>query len=127
MTGNRSAGVYAIDLKWYDANRRSFAVLVRPCLCSTHRRLGAEHSVEHILKTVRDCCARSPAFLSRKLPVLETAFRLFLADGNRPMPLEEIEQKLVRLRGRSSCPPLPILARLLESDSYYGIRRVDTG
>jgi hypothetical protein len=120
---NQSSELWAIDLKWYDENQRSFVALVHSCLCSSHGRLGAEHSVEYIIKTVRGCCSRSPRFLDTKTPLLEVAFRLLLAQGNEPMTLEDMREKLVELRGSSNCPPLHILARLLENDSYYGIRR----
>ena len=56
---------------------------------------------------------------------MEGIFRLFLANGNQPLDLEELGEKLRKLRGEGVYPTSPaVLSRILESDCYYGLRQV---
>jgi len=84
-----------------------------------------EISSADLLSTIKNCCSKTPGFITGELPILECVFRLFLANGNQPLNLEELGRQLSERRGgdtyRTSAEILP---RLLESDQYYGLRQV---
>ncbi len=118
-----------IDLDWYQQNNRSLSASAKNYLCpKCAQRLDAETKeipVDALLAAIKDCCSRTPGFITERLPILESAFRLFLANGNQPLSLEELGQRLSEWRGgdtyRTSAEILP---RLLSKDEYYGIREV---
>jgi hypothetical protein len=59
------------------------------------------------------------------MPLMEMVFRLFLANGNDPMTLEEVQTRLqdkLRESGDLRDVSLPKLKRIIESDHYYGLR-----
>ena len=113
-------------MDWYRQNNRSFLTLAQGCLCpKCHERLKeGEISVEELLTTIRDCCSKTPGFINDRLPILQSIFRLFLANGNQPLDLEELGEQLSQWRGgdiyRTSNE---VLSRLLESDQSYGLRQ----
>ena len=116
-----------IDLDWYQQNNRSFFAMAQGCLCPECReqmKVG-EISSADLLSTIKNCCSKTPGFITGELPILECVFRLFLANGNQPLNLEELGRQLSERRGgdtyRTSAEILP---RLLESDQYYGLRQV---
>ena len=114
-----------IDLDWYQHNNRSFSTLAQKCLCAECReRLTGDLSADELLATIKDCCSNAPEFITRRLPILESAFRLFLANGNQPLDLEELGKQLSERRnGDTYCTSAEILFRLLGSDQYYGLRQ----
>ena len=118
-----------IDLEWYQTNNRSFSTLAKRCLCARCReRLRAEEEeipVDELLTAIRDCCSQEPGFITGELPILESIFRLFLANDNQPLYLEELGEQLVEWRaGNPYRTSVEVLSRILESDQYYGLRRV---
>ena len=118
-----------VDLDWFQQNNRSLFALVQGCLCPKCRKqLGAEKGEvlsADLLSTVRDCCSKTPDFITHQLPILESIFRLFLANDNQPLDLEELERQLSEWRGGDTyCTSVEILPRLLESDQYYGFCQV---
>ena len=118
-----------IDLDWYQLNRRSFTTLAQRCLCSRCReRLQVETgeiTAADLLMAITDCCSREPGFITGGLPILESIFRLFLANGNQSLDLETLGEQLREWRGEGLYRiPTEVLSRLLESDRYYGLRQV---
>ena len=119
-----------IDLGWFQPNNRSFSTLAQGCLCpECRRRLRAEEdevSAADLLTAIRDCCSKVPNFITLELPVLESVFRFFLANGNQPLDLVELGTQLSDRRGgdihRTS---VEVLSRLLGNDHYYGLRPVN--
>ncbi len=119
-----------IDLGWYPQNSRSFSALAGSRLCpKCSKRLSRgdkEISANAILSAIRDCCSQEPGYINDQLPVLESIFRVFLANGNQPLDVEELGQRLNEWRGadayRTSGEVLP---RILENERYYGLRRVE--
>jgi hypothetical protein len=83
-------------------------------------------SDDDFLASIRDCCSRAPEFITPRLPILESVFRLFLANNNQPLDLEELGKRLSQWRGGGASGISEILAPLLENDRYYGVRRVET-
>ena len=116
-----------IDLDWYQQNSRSFLALAQGRLCPKCReqmKVG-EVSPADLLATIKDCCSKTPGFITGKLPILESIFRLFLANGNQPLNLEELGKQLSERRdGDTYYTSAEMLSRLLGSDQYYGLRQV---
>ncbi|HEY33614.1 MAG TPA: hypothetical protein G4O10_11010 [Dehalococcoidia bacterium] len=118
---------WSIDMDWFEANERSLVALVRGSLCSKCRkRLDSEGkltSLDDLLTAIRDCCSTEPAYISGELPIMESVFRLFLANGNQPLDLIEMGRQLSERRGVDTYrTSVEILSRLLKNDRYYGIR-----
>ncbi len=129
ISAEQSGIRWFIDMDWFPQHNRSFSALARGCLCSACReRLKAEPeeiAAADLLATFRDCCSKTPGFISSELPILESVFHLFLANGNQPLDLEELSRQLSEWRGGDSYRTSPeILSRLLESDQYYGLSQV---
>jgi len=121
---------WSIDMDWFEAHNRSLTALVKGSMCpKCRKRLDAEgklNSLDDILTTVRECCATEPAYISGELPIMESVFRLFLANGNQPLDLIELGRQLSERRGVDTYrTSVEILSRLLKNDRYYGIRPVE--
>jgi hypothetical protein len=116
-----------IDLDWHQQSNCSFFALAQGCLCpKCQERLKREISVVDLLTTIKDCCSETPNFITGKLPILESIFRLFLANGNQPLDLEELGRQLSEWRGGDTYrTSVEILSRLLNSDQYYGLRQIN--
>ena len=120
---------WRIDLDWFELNSRSFFTLALGCLCPNCRKQlkEGEISEESLLETISSCCCNVPDFITLDLPILESIFRVFLANGNQSFNLEELGQQLNERRGvdayRTSAE---VLSRLLKADEYYGIREIET-
>ena len=115
-----------IDLEWHQQSNRSFLALAQGCLCpECQRRLKGEISAADLLTAVKGCCSGTPNFITGEMPVLESIFRLFLANGNQPLGLEELGKRLSEWRGGDTYrTSVEILSRLLGGDRYYGLRQV---
>lgn len=122
---------WSIDMAWFEANNRSLTALVRGSLCpKCRKRRGSEgelSSLNDLLTTIRKCCSTEPAYISGELPIMESVFRLFLANGNQPLDLIELGRQLSERRGVDTYrTSVEILSRLLKNDKYYGIRPVES-
>lgn len=129
-TGGRSKSRWFIDLDWYQQNQRSFALLARRCLCpDCLQRLGAtvtEVSADELISAVKECCSTLPYYITPRLPLLESVFRVILSNGNRPLELEELVRQLDQRRGGYSFRTSEAaLYRLLENDRFYGLCPVE--
>ena len=129
ITTNQIRPRWFIDFDWYQQSNRSFFALSQHYLCANCReRLkpgGTEISPTELLRTIRECCSKIPEFITPKLPILESVFRLFLTNGNQPLDLEELGKQLSeRFNGDTYRTSPEILFRLLSHDRYYGLRQV---
>ncbi len=117
-----------IDLEWYQPNNRSFIVLAQSYLCpKCAKQLDAKGkymSVNTLLSNIRDCCSHVPGFIADQQPIMESAFRLFLANGNQPLNLEELSSQLSEWRGGDYRTSVEILSRLFKNNRYYGLREI---
>jgi len=126
---DQSGPQWFIDLDWYQQSNRSFSALAEYYLCPKCReRLKVsegEIPTADLLSTIKDCCSKTPGFITRTLPILESIFRLFLANSNQLLDLEELGKQLSECRdGDTYCTSVDILSRLLGSDRYYGLNQV---
>ena len=117
-----------VDFDWYQQNNRSLFALTQHCLCHKCREHlgagGAAVPMSDLLAAVRDCCSQDPEFITSRLPILESVFRLILANGNQPIDLEELGNRLrERLGGDTYRTSPEILSRLLSNDRFYGLRQ----
>ena len=122
---------WAIDPDWFEANNRSLLALVRCGLCSKCRkRLDSEKkwgSLADLMTAIRGCCSNEPDYINGALPIMESVFRLFLANGNQALDLIELGRQLSERRGVDTYrTSVEILSRLLKYDEYYGIRPVES-
>jgi hypothetical protein len=133
-TENRESGknetLWCIDLDWYKSNNRSISTLAKDRLCSKCRkRLKVDKSevgITELITAINECCSNAPEYISKDLPILESVFRLFLANGNQPLEIEILNDKLNELRGRDSYrTSVELLSRLLKADRYYGLKQVN--
>lgn len=118
---------WAISLDWFQQHNRSVSVLVRSYLCPRcAQRLNADgkkNAPDVLMAAVKDCCSHTPDFINERLPILESVFRLFLANGNQPLYLKELGKRLSELRGGDPYRTSPeALSRLLKNDRYYGLQ-----
>jgi len=125
----QSSPHWFIDLDWFQQNSRSFSALVQSCLCPKCReRLKVEKGevlADDLLSAIRDCCSKTSGFITDKLPILESIFRLLLANGNQPLDLEELERRLSEWWGGDAYRiSTEILSCLLSSDQYYGLSQI---
>jgi hypothetical protein len=122
-----SEAQWAIDLNWLKNNNRSFHILARGVLCPKCRKKLNVDTIEakpaDLIKAVHECCAKTDNFITPNLPFQESIFRIFLANGNKPLKLEELGEQLTKRRGadmhRTS---VAFLLRLIQNDDYYGIK-----
>ena len=125
---DQPAPKWFIDLDWYQQNSRSFLTSAQRCLCPKCReRLKIKEGktkVTSLLSAFKKCCSKTPEFVTYKLPILESIFRYYLANGNQPLELEELGRQLSERRsGDSYGTSVEMLTRLLRNDQYYGLRQ----
>ncbi len=118
---------WIIALDWFQQNNRSVSALIQNYLCPKCAKQlsakGKENSPDALMSAIKDCCSHTPEFINDRLPISESIFRLFLANGNRPLDLEELGEQLSELRGGDPYRTSPeILYRLLKNDCYYGLQ-----
>lgn len=141
---------YYIDLSWFDENGLSFNDIAQARMCEECRaKLGTEVEERtpifdkktgrmtfefkkvrygsNPIRTIRDHCARRKGYITPEMPTLEAIFRIYLANGNQPMPLEHVREQLTEWCPGGGCQwlmlPTEALERLVQHDTYYGIRR----
>jgi hypothetical protein len=120
---------WTIALDWFPQNNRSISALIQGCLCPGCAKelntKGKGSSPDALMSAVKNCCSRTSGFINDRLPIAESIFRLFLANGNQPLDLEELGKKLSELRGGDPYRTSPeTLSRLLKNDRYYGFQEV---
>ncbi len=128
MTDAESTQRWFIDLDWLEQHNRS--LLAQGCLCpkclKEQKGEGEPIPPAELISSIKDCCAKTSDFISDRLPILESVFRLFLANGNKPLSLEELSKQLAKRRGGDTQrTSVEILSRLLRDERYYGLRQVE--
>jgi len=120
---------WAINLKWLQENNRSLTTMVKNSLCQKCRKKlkvdQSEAKATELFKAVKTCCSKSVEYITPGLPLHESIFRVFVANGNQPLTLVELGDQLNKWRGADSYrTSIPILTRLLSNDQHYGLRKV---
>ncbi|MBL7166845.1 MAG: hypothetical protein ISS55_10250 [Dehalococcoidales bacterium] len=119
--------LWYIDIDWFERNARSFSTLAERSLCSKCRKRlkGGKLSDNELFANIKDCCSGTTGFISGATPIMESVFRLFLANGNQALDIIELGRQLSEWRGVDTYrTSIEVLPRLLNHDLYYGIRPV---
>jgi hypothetical protein len=143
---------YHADPSWYEENNLSFEDVVRARLCDTCRgRIGQEveervpvfdkatgrmrFEVRHTtygsdpLKCIREHCGRAKNYIHRDMPTLEAIFRIYLANANAPMTLDQVREQLAEWCPGGGCQwlllPSDMVERLVQNDTHYGLRQTE--
>jgi len=116
---------YHIDTTWFNDQERSFTMLASSRLCQASRKKKTPKSESALLSTIKQCCAKRDDYILPNMPLLEMVFRLFLANSNQPLALEEIQEGLEQRLSESAEPrdlSVSKLKRIIDNDRYYGLR-----
>jgi hypothetical protein len=141
---------YYIDTTWFDENGLSFDDIVQARMCEACRqRIGEEvedrqpvfdrkagrmrFEVRQMrygsnpIKVIRECCSRKKNFILPDMSTLEAMFRIYLANGNQPMPLAHVREQLQEWCPGGGCQWVLLtddqMERVIAADRYYGLRR----
>lgn len=123
---------FHIDFDWWSRNDRDWRVYLRSYLCPEHQKLFAEvqaeeqvdwvdpntaevQRVDGLQHTLITHCARQETFIEQQGPLVDSVFRIFLANGNTPLTA-------VELAGRLGRDPQMILRTLSGGRVYKGLR-----
>jgi hypothetical protein len=121
-----------IDFEWWKQNDSNWRVYLFGYLCPDHQKTFSEHNenvdidfvdmetgivrtVDGLQNVLMNHCARQPDFITDNTALVDAVFRVFLANGNRPMSPLELEQEIGR-------PANTILRTLAGARVYKGIR-----
>ncbi|MFC1956099.1 hypothetical protein ACFLWZ_06230 [Chloroflexota bacterium] len=129
ITAKQTKSRWFIDPNWYEQNNRSLDFLAQGYLCpectKQLKEKGKETSLSKLLSNIKDCCSHAPSYITEQSPILESIFRIFLANGTQPLDLDELGKQLSECRGRGIYrTSTEALSRLLETDQYYGLRQI---
>jgi hypothetical protein len=123
---------FQIDFNCWQSNDRDWRVYLYSNLCPEHQAAYANvefgeqldwvdpdtaevQKVDGLQNVLITHCARQPGFLSTHSSLVDSAFRLFLSNGNNPMTVLEMSVKLGR--------PADLILRTLTGPRVYkGIR-----
>ena len=123
---------FHIDYGWWERKGLHIGVELRTHLCQEHRAVFSEHfdlekidwvdentgqvkqviGLQHVLQVH---CSKQPDYINESLSLIDTVFRIFLANGNTPLACEE-------LSAITGYPPKRILRTLSGKQVYKGIR-----
>ena len=151
----KPATPYYVDQTWYDTHGLSYhdVVLARMCDACQARAASGEVAEERYteydpktrrafpakrqvpfasnpIRRIREDCSAKKGYISPDMPTLEAVFRIYLANGNQPMPLEHVREQLVDWCPDGQCRWLLVsdaqLERMVANDRYYGLRPFST-
>jgi hypothetical protein len=128
---------FHIDYEWWQRADRDLEVYLRDYLCPEHRESMASadgelsydvvdpdtaevRPVGGIQQVLMTHCARQTDYLSPHGSLVDTVFRILLANGNTPVSSAELGKRLGR-------PAMTILRTLSAPRVYKGIRPVFEG
>lgn len=125
MDRDESQCHYHIDTTWFDDRERSFTMLASSRLCEASKKKKPPKSESALLSTIKQCCSKRDDYIAPNMPLLEMVFRLFLANSNQPLTLEQIQERLEQYLSESAEPrdlSVSKLKRIVDNDRYYGLR-----
>jgi hypothetical protein len=127
---------FHVDFNWWDRASRDFHVYLFSHLCPEHQAAFADYPggelvdsvdaetaevlrVDRLQHTLSTHCALQPDFLNPHTSLVDAVFRVFIANGNRPLTPEELAERIGR-PGQG----LTILRTLAGQRVYKGLRPV---
>lgn len=121
---------YVIDPDWFEKHSRSLATVLasRMCYnCKVKLEDNPEATVEDLFTSIRDCCSQAEGFLEPGLPLQEAVFRLLLKEGNRPLDIEDIHNRIrdwLMVNRDNRLVSAAVIERIMQNDRFYGFRRL---
>ena len=126
---------FHIDFAWWEKQNKSIRVFLLEHLCSDCRENVGSLSetkivdmvdpdtaevtkVDAVWEAIRACCSSRSDYITAQTPLLDSIFRLFLANGNKPLSAQELYKRLDKR------PPEIILRVLTKGPVHLGIRPV---
>jgi len=126
---------FHIDFQWWDKQNKDIHVFMRDLLCTECRQTvdsaapgqtldvvdpetGEVTQVDSLWEAIRACCALKPDYITADTPLLDSIFRTFLANGNKPLSVSELHERLDKR------PPDVILRMLTKGQVFMGIKPV---
>jgi len=127
---------FHIDFDWWDRESSEFRVYLASYLCPEHQAAfagyvtgdlidnidpdtGEVQPIDGLQYTLRTHCAQQPDFLTAHTTLVDAVFRVFIANGNRPLTPEELAEKINRPNQATT-----ILRTLAGQRVYKGLRPV---
>jgi hypothetical protein len=144
----REPARYFVDTQWYEAHGRSLRAMAQGRFCpSCQAKIGTTSSErvpivdkktnrvvyevrdvpfgDQPMAVIRSCCSKQRNYITPETPLLESIYRVFLANGNQPATLERVREQLgdwVSVRERPHGYASELVERLIERDRRYGLR-----
>lgn len=104
---------YHIDFDWWSKNDRDWRIYLRNYLCPEHQEAFANMDVDETVDWVDPetaevqqvdglqnilitHCAQQESFITERSTLVDSVFRIFLANGNTPMTPVELAEQLGR-------------------------------
>ena len=126
---------FHIDFDWCEREGRDLRVYLQSHLCSECKVVYTNHrgnvqvdwidpdtaevtQVDALWQSIRTHCSERPDFITESTPLTDAVFRVFLANGNKPLSAIELHEILNRYT------PMTILRTLGGRQIYKGIRPV---
>lgn len=126
---------FHIDMDWWEENGLDIRLYVKEALCDDCRadyeeyyqagtvdwvddQTGEVSQVDGLWHALRTCCADKPDYIGPGTPIVGAVFRTFLANGNKPLSIQELYELLDRR------PPQTLLRMLTGGQTFFGIRPV---
>jgi hypothetical protein len=124
---------FHIDLSWWEKSHKDINIYMKDLLCAECKEAlvgytpgdkfdwvddqTAEVTQEDALwHSIRACCAQKPGNIKAETPIIDAIFLTFLANGNKPLSIEELHERL------NKRPPDVILRMLTKGQVYLGLR-----
>jgi len=125
--------LFHIDFDWWQDSDSNWRIFLFDFLCEKHQGVFKDKddsikvdavdpataevkSVDGFLHGLMNHCAKQAGFISDSMPLISKIFRLFLANGNKPLSSEQLSEIVKR-------PARTILATLTGPQVYKGIRQ----
>jgi len=125
---------FHVDYNWWERKELLIGVELRTHLCEEHREVFSAHfdtekidwvdeqtgevtqidGLQHVLQVH---CSKQPGYINEDLSLVDTIFRVFLANGNAPLTCRELSSIIGH-------PPEKILRTLSGRHIYKGIRPI---
>jgi hypothetical protein len=125
---------YHIDFDWWGQSDRDWRVHLSSLLCPEHQEAFSDFKADEMVDWVDpdtaevqrvdglqhvliSHCAKEEGFISERTALVDAVFRLFLANGNDPLTIADLAERLGR-------PPNVLLKTLSGGRVYRGLRPV---
>jgi hypothetical protein len=123
---------FHIDFEWWQENDANWRIFLHDYLCEKHQEVFKDQDedvvidaidpetaevkqVDGLLYKLMEHCAKQPEFINENMPLVAKMFRIFLANGNKPLTPAQISEMVNR-------PARTVLVTLTGPQVYKGIR-----